>query len=113
MCDPILVTLLKMQPYYSHNSRENATPSSGTSPLASCKGVPPPPGFLENLTGDCSSHVGPLKSTWSFLSLIRIAFLSINATIGFDVPESLIRKSSITALVAVTSGAVDKVLFTE
>ena len=30
-----------MQPHYSHSSRENATPSSGTSPLASCKGVAP------------------------------------------------------------------------
>ena len=30
-----------MRPHYSHSSRENATPSSGTSPLASCKGVPP------------------------------------------------------------------------
>ena len=37
MCDPILVTLLapiKMQPHYSQSSRENATPSSGTPPLA-------------------------------------------------------------------------------
>ena len=33
-----------MRPHYSHSSRENATPSSGTSPLASCKEVPPPPG---------------------------------------------------------------------
>ena len=40
MCDPILVTLLKMWPHYSHSSRENATPSSGTSPLASYKAVP-------------------------------------------------------------------------
>ena len=31
MCDPILVTLLKMQPHYSQSSRENATPSSDTS----------------------------------------------------------------------------------
>ena len=45
MCDPILVTLLKMQPHYSQSSRENATTSSGTSPLASYKGVPPPPGI--------------------------------------------------------------------
>ena len=42
MCDPILVTLLKMQPHSSQSRRENATPSSGTSPLASYKGVPPP-----------------------------------------------------------------------
>ena len=33
MCDLILVTLLKMPPHYSHTSSENATPSSGTSPL--------------------------------------------------------------------------------
>ena len=32
-----------MQPHYSHSSCENAIPSSGTSLLASCKGVPPPP----------------------------------------------------------------------
>ena len=44
MCDPILVTLLKMRPHYSQSSRENATPSSGTSPLASYKEVPPPEG---------------------------------------------------------------------
>ena len=41
MCDPILVTLLKMRPHYSQSSRENATPSSGTSPLASYKEVHP------------------------------------------------------------------------
>ena len=42
MCDPILVTLLKMRPHYSQSSPENATPSSGTSPLASYKEVPLP-----------------------------------------------------------------------
>ena len=42
MCDPILVTLLKMQPHSSQSSRKNATPSSGTSPLASYKEVPSP-----------------------------------------------------------------------
>ena len=35
--------LIEMQPHYSQSSRENVAPSSGTSPLASCKGVPPPP----------------------------------------------------------------------
>ena len=39
MCDPILVTLWKMRPHYSQSSRENATPSSGRSPLASYKEV--------------------------------------------------------------------------
>ena len=46
ICDPILVNLLKMGPHYSHSSRENTAPSSGTSPLASCKGVPHPPGIF-------------------------------------------------------------------
>ena len=32
---------LKMRPHYSQSSRENATPSSGTSPLACYKEVPP------------------------------------------------------------------------
>ena len=41
MCNPILVTLLKMRPHYSQSSRENATPSSGTSPLTSYKEVHP------------------------------------------------------------------------
>ena len=31
-CHPILVALVKIQPNYSQSSRENATPSSGTSP---------------------------------------------------------------------------------
>ena len=43
MCNLILETLLKMRPLYSQSNRENATPSSGTSPLASFKEAPPPP----------------------------------------------------------------------
>ena len=39
MCEPILVTLLKMRPQYSQYSRENATPSSGATPQASYKDV--------------------------------------------------------------------------
>ena len=42
MRDPILVTLLKKRPHFSQSSRENATQSSGTSPLASYKEVIPP-----------------------------------------------------------------------
>ena len=34
-----------MGPHYSQSSRNNATPSSGTSPLASYKEVPPRPGL--------------------------------------------------------------------
>ena len=41
MCDPILAALLKMRPHYGQSIRENATQSSGTSPLASYKEVPP------------------------------------------------------------------------
>ena len=41
MCDLILVTLLKMRLHYSQSSSENATPSSGTCPLASYKDVWP------------------------------------------------------------------------
>ena len=56
MCDPILVTPLKIQPHSSQSSRENATPSSGTSPLASYKEVtpppPPPPGMRCNAKVD-------------------------------------------------------------
>ena len=37
----MLVTLLQMRPHYSRSSRENATPSSGTSPVVSYKEVPP------------------------------------------------------------------------
>ena len=47
MCEPILVTLLKMRPRYSHSIRENVTLSSCTFQLASYKEVPPfPPGKL-------------------------------------------------------------------
>ena len=31
MCDPILVSRLEMQPHHSQSSRENASPSGGTS----------------------------------------------------------------------------------
>ena len=58
MWDPILVTLLKMQPHYSQSSRENATPSSGTSPLASYKG------FLTNLWGSRQMQAKLLAKFW-------------------------------------------------
>ena len=51
MCDPTLVTVWKMQRHYSQSSRENATPSSGTSLFASYKEVlPPPPSSSESST---------------------------------------------------------------
>ena len=49
MCDLILVTLLKMRPRYSQSSRENETPSSGTSPLAPYQEVPPHPGHFSRI----------------------------------------------------------------
>ena len=48
MCDPILVTI-ENATHYSQSRRENATPSSSTSPLASYKEVFPPPGTTANL----------------------------------------------------------------
>ena len=42
---PILVNLLKMHPHYIQSSCENVTPSSGTSPKAPYKEVPPLPGI--------------------------------------------------------------------
>ena len=40
---------LNQTPLFFVSGRENATPSSATSPLGSCKGVPPPPRWI--LTG--------------------------------------------------------------
>ena len=55
ICDPILVTLLKIRPHFSQSGRENAAPSSGTSPLASYEEVPPlPPDLFTTATSFCS-----------------------------------------------------------
>ena len=61
MCDPILVTLLKMRPHYSQSSCENATPSSGTSPLASYKDVPIP---RSTPRAKCLSLSSAFSSAW-------------------------------------------------
>ena len=61
-CNLILVTLLKMRPHDSQCSRENATPSSGTSPVASYKEVTPPPG----LNSRCLRHVDVL---WRYINM--------------------------------------------
>ena len=42
-CATHLRNQLKMQPHYSQSRRENATPFSGPSLLASYNEVPPPP----------------------------------------------------------------------
>ena len=82
MCDPILVTLLKLRPHYSQSSRENATPSSGTSPLVSYKEVPsiPPRGnsyikvtgvlFVSLMSENCS--------LWSLLLSGQKANIQLN-----------------------------------
>ena len=69
MCDPILVTLLKMRPHYSQSSRENATPSSGTSPLASYKAVPLP-GLWVNLGFWETAHYPSPKLTLTLTSYL-------------------------------------------
>ena len=60
MCGLILVTLQKRRPHYSQSSRENATPSSSTSPLASYKEVPlplpPPPTGEKSTTQQVLTH---------------------------------------------------------
>ena len=61
ICDPILVTLLKMQPHDSHSSRENASPSSSTSPLASYKEVNPSPKGVE-ATVDVKINISSSKN---------------------------------------------------
>ena len=76
MCDPILVTLLKMQPYYRQSSRENVTSSSGTSPLASCKEVPPPPNPEVSIVW-LSEHLFCLISYKSFLFKLLFFLYSI------------------------------------
>ena len=64
-----------MQPHYSQSSRENATPSSGTSPLASYTEVPPPrtvPKLLSLLNRSACCKVASRR-----LSAERKYFLSI------------------------------------
>ena len=65
MCDPILVTLLKMRPHYSQSSRENATPSSGTSPLASYKEVRTPPPELQQWNRTTEKTTNDTKVGWN------------------------------------------------
>ena len=64
-----------MRPHYSHSSRENATPSSGASPLASNKEVPPPPGLsLEE--GSVLAIVNvPIIILDQFIHLIWLIFM--------------------------------------
>ena len=97
MCDPILVTLLKMRPHYSQSSRENATPSSGTSSLASYKEAPPhpPPDLgLKTVTQQIqkeSCHVRTSLKGWNCLQLsvsLEIRRITRNCIISFDLKSN-------------------------
>ena len=85
MCEPHSSNSIKNAQF----SRENATPSSGTSPLASYREVPPPPGQLSenpNLTGNTviimiDSEV-ELRATLT-LDLLRVDLTSFNRTKDF------------------------------
>ena len=64
MCDPILVTLLKMQHHYSQSSRENATPSGSASLSVDDKEVSPPlppPGL------SCVLEISHIAGYWLFV----------------------------------------------
>ena len=72
MCDPILATLLKMQPHYCQSSRQNATPCSGTLPLASYKKMYPPPPYI------LSTKEDTLRSLVRIKQLLAANKLSLN-----------------------------------
>ena len=69
MCDPIVVTLLKMQPRYSQSSRESVTPSSRTSPLASYKEVPSPQDLTLDIHSSECLQLSRLRSVSLFLQI--------------------------------------------
>ena len=71
---------VNLWPHYSHSSWENATPSSNTSPLASCEGVPPPETFTCSwtLTKTSSGDFGIHNST--FFLLIKLQVTTIFVT---------------------------------
>ena len=70
MCDPIQGTLLKTKLRYSQGSRENATSSSDTSPLASNNEVHPPLPQGQNLDLTKSSLYRRTQSRRAILKII-------------------------------------------
>ena len=48
VCDPMLVTLLKMRPHYGQSSRKNSTPSRGTSHQPLITKYSPHPPWAQN-----------------------------------------------------------------
>ena len=78
MCDPIAVTLLKMRPHNSQSGRENATPSSDTSPLEKKVPVPVSQWYVysrTHITSDMCIPYPPLLQT--SVDLISFVFLWI------------------------------------
>ena len=65
-CDPILLTLLKIQPHYSHSCCENATPSSGISSLAFHRQV----------------LISPLGNFLEYASTLFVGISSVSNTVG-------------------------------
>ena len=96
MCDPILVTLLKMQPYYGHSSRENATPSKGTSPLACYKEVSSIGNAAICLTSlfhtDSSHNVALLFTHYAKLVRFAHSYCSIRSQVSLHCSNSQYEK---------------------
>ena len=100
MFDHILVTLLEMRPHYSQSSRENETPSSGTSPLVSYMEFPPPPGLtclLEFFHKFCVHKMqlkkmeferNPSLEFYHMISMICIR-VSMRLTVGRETAKNL------------------------
>ena len=65
-----------LRPHYSQSSRENATPSSGTSPLASCRGVPPPPLGFPCSAGGLANQIAFSPTQWTSISIRRLNLMT-------------------------------------
>ena len=83
MCDPILVTLLKMRPHSGQSSRKNDTPSSDTSSLASYKAVPPPtPGEKQSCDAPISKQESHIPDRCSYFT--GLLFVSARKAIQYS-----------------------------
>ena len=125
MCDPILVTLLKIRPHYRQSSRENATQSRGTYPLACYKEVPPgdfllstPLFTLLELPSPALSSIAshprpslvpppPHYSPWLSLLVIQASSVSLQILAGYRVEWKVLYSETLSI-----SGLVDPNLIT-
>ena len=123
--DPILVTLLKIRPHYRQSSRENATQSRGTSPLACYKEVPPgdfllstPLFTLLELPSPALSSIAshprpslvpppPHYSPWLSLLVIQASSVSLQILAGYRVEWKVLYSETLSI-----SGLVDPNLIT-